>query len=231
MISKFILAFLGGLIPVFIWLWFWEHEDKHPEPKRLIGASFVAGMICVALAIPLERFIMELNISQTGMFIWWAIIEECLKFAAAYLVALRLAENDEPIDATMYLIATALGFAALENALFILQPILDNQLAEMLITLNFRFIGATVLHIIASSTIGIFLAASFYRSRSTKLFFAGYGLFTAIVLHAFFNLSIIISNGSATLYSFYAVWVAVIAMLLVLERVKSIKKPSIYGKR
>ena len=85
MISKFILAFLGGLIPVFIWLWFWEHEDKHPEPKRLIGASFVAGMVCVALAIPLERFVMELNISQTGMFIWWAIIEECLKFIAAYL--------------------------------------------------------------------------------------------------------------------------------------------------
>lgn len=225
MFVKFLLAFLGGLIPVFIWLQFWEHEDKHPEPKRLITLSFLAGMICVVLAIPLERWVLNMGLVQTSTFIWWAVIEECLKFIACYVIVLRRAENDEPIDATMYLIATALGFAALENALFILQPILDNEISKTLITLNFRFIGATVLHIIASSTIGIFLAASFYRSTTTKFFFAAYGLFTAILLHAFFNLSIIVSNGSATLYSFYAVWVAVIAMLLILERIKSIKKP------
>ena len=49
-------AFLGGLLPSLIWLYFLLKEDAtHPEPKTLIALAFVAGMVGVALALPAEQ--------------------------------------------------------------------------------------------------------------------------------------------------------------------------------
>ena len=39
----FILAFILGLIPALIWLWFWLKEDIHPEPAKMIKAAPKVG--------------------------------------------------------------------------------------------------------------------------------------------------------------------------------------------
>ncbi|KKW26148.1 MAG: hypothetical protein UY70_C0035G0005 [Candidatus Kaiserbacteria bacterium GW2011_GWB1_52_6] len=50
-------AAAGGLLPALAWLWFWRREDApHPEPRRLIALAFAAGMITVALVIPVQRY-------------------------------------------------------------------------------------------------------------------------------------------------------------------------------
>jgi RsiW-degrading membrane proteinase PrsW (M82 family) len=37
-----ILAFLGGIIPALLWLWFWiKEEENKPEPKGLLAAVFI----------------------------------------------------------------------------------------------------------------------------------------------------------------------------------------------
>jgi RsiW-degrading membrane proteinase PrsW (M82 family) len=36
------LAFIGGIIPSFLWLWFWLKEDKkNPEPKGVLTIVFI----------------------------------------------------------------------------------------------------------------------------------------------------------------------------------------------
>ena len=60
-ITTVIAASLGGLLPALAWLWFWLREDsKHPEPRRLIALAFLAGMVAVAVAIPLEKGVQPL---------------------------------------------------------------------------------------------------------------------------------------------------------------------------
>jgi RsiW-degrading membrane proteinase PrsW (M82 family) len=149
-ITNLLLAFVLGILPVFIWLWLLEHEDKHPEPKKLILLAFLAGMISVFFIIPLKNMQHTSVAYGTVAIILWAIIEEGIKFLAAYLIVLRRAENDEPIDSSMYLVATALGFSAVENVFFVLQPIASGNIAQAVVTGDFRFIGATLLHIVAS---------------------------------------------------------------------------------
>lgn len=218
--TQFAIAFLGGLIPALFWLWFWMREDKErPEPYLLIALAFIAGMMVVPLALPLQRMAIELYDGDNLIFAW-VIIEETLKYAAALLVVLWHKAVDEPIDLILYMIVIALGFAALENALFIFDPIVSGDTVRTLTTGKLRFLGATLLHVLASGTVGAFLALAFYRSNTLKLVFGTLGLFIAIVLHALFNFFIMDSNGETILGVFLFVWMGIIVLLLIFEKVK-----------
>jgi len=222
-----IYALLGGLIPTLLWLWFWLKEDRcHPEPTVLILISFLAGMIAVPLVIPLERAVATVA-SGTLMVVLWAMIEEAMKFLAAYIAVLRHKEMDEPVDAVIYMITVALGFAALENALFLLSPLGDGLIAETLLTGNLRFLGATLLHTLASATIGIFIAMAFYRGHVWRDISAALGLILATALHALFNFSIISQSGKSEgiLSAFLAIWIGIIVLILLFEKIKRIPRP------
>ncbi len=218
--TQFAIAFLGGIIPALFWLWFWLREDKErPEPYLLIILAFIAGMMVVPLVLPLQRLAIEQYDGDNLIFVW-VIIEEVMKYAAALLVVLWHKAVDEPIDLIIYMITVALGFAALENALFIFDPIVAGDTVRTLTTGKLRFLGSTLLHVLASGTVGVFLALAFYRSNTLKLVFGTLGLFIAIVLHAMFNFFIIDSNGETILGVFLFVWMGIIVLLLIFEKVK-----------
>ncbi len=222
--QDFAFAFLLGLVPALFWLWFWLREDKkNPEPILLIIITFIAGMAVVPLALPLQKLASNLYIGANVMFIW-VVIEETLKYAAALLVIFWNRAVDEPIDYIIYLIAIALGFAALENALFILNPLLLDEYTTVAVTGSFRFLGATLLHVLASSTIGICLAFAFYRSNFLKLAYGCAGLFIAILLHALFNFFIIRASEpgkeNGVLLVLLFVWMGIILLFLLFEKIK-----------
>lgn len=220
---NFSIAMLGGLLPALFWLWFWLREDsKKPEPSGLILRTFVAGMIVVPLVLPLQKLALTM-FSGTILILVWVTIEEALKYALALGVILWHKAVDEPIDYIVYMITIAIGFAALENTLFIWNPLVAGDLSGSIITGNFRFLGATLLHILASGTIGVFLAFAYYRSDITKLLAGTFGLFVAIVLHTLFNLFIIDANGETILSIFITVWVLIIVLFLIFEKVKRIR--------
>lgn len=218
--TQFAIAFLGGLIPALFWLWFWLREDsKRPEPWHLIGLTFIAGMAVVPLALPLQKMAIELYRGDNLIFAW-VIIEEVLKYAAALIFVLWNREVDEPIDLIIYLVAIALGFAALENALFIFNPLVIGDYLNSALTGTFRFLGATLLHVLASGTVGAFLAFAYYKSNRIKMIFGMIGLFIAIILHALFNFLIMDASGETILGVFLFVWMGIIVLFLVFEKVK-----------
>jgi RsiW-degrading membrane proteinase PrsW (M82 family) len=221
-----IISLLGGLLPALFWLFFWLREDRlHPEPRSRILAAFLAGMVAVVAVLPVERFIYN-QMDQTFAFttlLLWAAAEEVFKFLACYVSSLRKAENDEPIDPIIYLISAALGFSALENAFFLSNFPSFDMLAQGLTSGVMRFVGATVLHTISSATIGIFIALSYYKSRILKKDYLFTGIVLAIILHAVFN-SLIITPGGNTFAAFSSVWAGAIVLILIFEKVKTIKK-------
>jgi len=221
--ANFSIALLGGILPALFWLWFWLREDsQRPEPTGLIIRTFIAGMAVVPLVLPLQKLALGLFTGATLIFAW-VIIEETLKYALALIVILWHKAVDEPIDYIVYMITLALGFAALENALFIWNPLVAGDLSGSIITGNFRFLGATLIHVLASGAIGVFLAFAFYRSDTIKIIAGTFGLFVAVVLHALFNLFIMDANGETILSIFLVVWLLVIGLFMVFEKVKRIK--------
>lgn len=222
--TYFAIAFLSGLIPALFWLWFWLREDKaRPEPKILIGTAFIAGMLIVPLVLPLQQFAMQRFHGDNLIFVW-VIIEEVLKYSAALIVVLWNKAVDEPIDTIIYMITIALGFSALENALFIFNPLTDGNYVDSFITGNFRFLGATLLHVLASGTVGIAMALSFYKKSLVKVIVATLGLFMAIILHALFNFFIMDASGETVLGVFMFVWMGIIVLFILFEKVKLLEK-------
>lgn len=219
----YILSFLLGFIPALVWLWFWLKEDLHPEPAKNLTLSFIGGMATVLFVLPIQRFVYDnLRENINLSFLIWASIEEIAKFVFVYFIALRKRVTDEPMDDIIYLIVAALGFVTLENTLFLINPIKNGDLVNSVINGNMRFIGASLIHIISSATIGICMGLSFYSSRIRKVEYTILGVIVAILLHTAFNLFIINQAEGSIFFVFGVVWVGIILLLLLIEKVKSV---------
>lgn len=221
----FFLAFILGIIPALIWLWFWLKEDCHPEPAKMLTLAFLGGMLSVLVTLPLQKVIYDYVTGNDILsFTLWATIEEIMKFTFVYFIALRNKVTDEPVDDIIYLIVSALGFVTLENTFFLLEPIKNGDVFNAIINSNMRFIGASLLHIMSSAIIGTFMALSFYKNRTRKKEYTIFGIILAIVLHTSFNLFIINKASGSIFFIFGTVWFAIVVLLLLFEKVKSIKQ-------
>ena len=206
-----LLVFLG-FIPSLIWLNFYFREDCHPEPKSLLTKVFLMGIITSPLAILLQLLLVNcegissiksfclpfgfLQPNSIEFFMWSAFVEELIKFYVIKLIILNNPEFDEPIDAMIYMMAAALGFAAIENTLIVFQTTPDG-VAITINTLILRFIGATLLHALASGLLGYFLAISwFFQHHRKKLIFVG--ILMATIFHFTFNIVIFTLEGQIT---------------------------------
>lgn len=219
-----IAAIAGGILPALAWLWFWTREDaKNPEPRRLLALAFLAGMVTVAVVIPVEKYVAGYIASQTLVFFAWSCIEEIAKFGAAFLTVLERSDDDEPIDPVIYMVTVALGFAAAENTLFLLSPLAGSTVLQTVLTGNLRFVGATLLHVLSSAVIGVALALSFYMTRKAKRRFALLGVILACILHATFNFFILNTAEGDLLRTFSFVWLGVIALLAAIEFIKRLR--------
>ncbi len=221
-----IIPLTFGILPAIVWLFFWLREDKkHPEPRGLIMATFIVGMLIVPIVIPFQKIGFTYFGQGLIAFLIVSMSEEICKFLAAFVTALRNKANDEPLDPTIYMITAALGFSAVENTLFLIKEIstTDALISSLLITGNLRFIGATLLHVISSATIGVFMSFAFYKSPRIKNIYLFLGIILSITLHTAFNLLIIHSIQTSIFVTFSFVWIGVITLLLSFEKIKTIR--------
>ncbi len=180
-------------------------------------------MVAVALAIIGERWIASIYTEPTIQYTLWAFVEEIAKFVVVAVIALRARANDEPIDAMIYCIVAAIGFAALENAFFIMDPLSSGEVARAIVSGNMRFIGATLLHIVSSASVGFTIGYVFYKGTLAKISAAIVGIAIAGSIHAAFNLSIINADSMDTLRTFAWVWGAVVILIVLFEEIKLVR--------
>ena len=184
------LPIILGLLPSFAWLIFYLEEDQHPEPKKLIFETFLAGALSTFLVLGAQSFsnsqLLSNGVAQYSILSFLVLggIEEIFKFYAARLVLEDHEKDfDEPVDAMIYPIVAALGFAAVENIAAVF-----NSKEILFETTTLRFIGATLLHTISSGLLGYYWARSIMENKRWLLFA---GIIAATLLHATFNYLII----------------------------------------
>ncbi len=216
-----ILAFIVGIIPSLLWLWFWvREEEKKAEPKGLLAIVFIMGMIAVVFVLPIEKFIQTSIDSHEWQLTLWASAEEIIKYLAVMIILYNTSQIDEPIDWPIYMITAALGFAALENTLFLVKPFSIGATAVSLLTGQLRFLGSTLLHTVASGILGVALGLSFHLEGFKRKWHLLVGLALAIALHSVFNFFIMKNNGSDFLKVFAFLWVVTVVVMLLFEKVR-----------
>lgn len=221
-----------GFLPSLIWLSFYLRKDAHPEPNSMVLRIFIWGMLLAPLAIILEIILIWflspsvnplallsqitkdhfLKIILASTFVP-ALVEEYLKYSVVKYRILKNPEFDEPVDAMLYCIIAGLGFAAVENLLILLKYPLP-PLGQALSTIGLRFLGATLVHALASGMMGYWLARGLlYAKQRKKLILVGLAI--AIIFHSCYNYLIITALDQETAYQKITL-LSIIALLLVI---------------
>ncbi len=201
-----IFPLIIGIVPSFVWALFFVREDEvHPEPKKLLLYAFLAGagitLFVIGPQLALTKFLTNSGLEQYGFWTLFILagVEEIFKFFAVYITIARLKDFDEPIDAMVYMIIAALGFAAVENVASIARSSLFIT-AEVgrIEVLSLRFIGATLLHSLSSALVGYYWGLAMLQKHKFSLLILE-GLGVAIILHAVFNYLIVLFGPSSPL--------------------------------
>ena len=187
------LALPLSILPSMIWLLFFAFQDKHREKTSNILKIFLWGAIVALPVVVVENLAQKIVFapfaafalsSVAYAFIAIAFVEEFAKYSVVRLRAMPYKFFDEPQDAMVYLIAAALGFAAIENFVYALN--FATSIQEVLSISIFRGVTATFLHVIASGALGYFIALSLETPSEKRKFFYT-GLIVATLLHGIYN--------------------------------------------
>jgi len=165
-------------------------DRKNPEPFKELIKVFLGGcLITVPVFILVQGakyFLGQFNLPDFFYilllsFMVDGLIEELGKFFVLKDGVCNKSCFDEPIDGLVYGVTVAMGFAFVENILY-----LAFARPELIIL---RFITPTLMHALASGIVGyhLYLAKSKKVSSAKKKFYVFFGLLLAIVFHGLFN--------------------------------------------
>jgi protease PrsW len=126
---KIIIIILVAIAPCIFWLWLIYKGDKYkPEPKSLVIRTFLFGL---GIAIPvafLETALysgpsqgqVSLSTAAYLSFVVAGFTEEAAKFLVVRTSVYNSLHFEEPTDGLVYSAAAALGFASLENVIYVI---------------------------------------------------------------------------------------------------------------
>lgn len=151
------VALLASLAPVFIILFYIYFRDKYDkEPIGLLVKSVIAGMFVVLPVLFVGKILMGImpSMGKIGDAAYHAFVvagttEEVFKFLILYLLVWNSPSFDEKFDGIVYAVFVSLGFAAVENVLYVMEGGLQ--------TAMIRAITAVPAHAIFGITMGYYL--------------------------------------------------------------------------
>jgi RsiW-degrading membrane proteinase PrsW (M82 family) len=176
-----------GLAPGLFWLWYFYNQDKYePEPLSLIVKMFFLGVVAAIIAFFLENLLLSIVSGVLFVALVVPAIEELLKFSMVAFFVYRDQEFDEPMDGIVYATSTALGFATLENIVYVLDI---QSISSLLITGTLRAILSVPGHALFAVFWGYSLGIAKFMpdGRRKRTVIIG-GLLLAIGVHGIFNL-------------------------------------------
>ncbi len=217
--------FILSLAPVIIIAAYIYFRDKYEkEPIRLLLFALLAGGLTVIPILFLEQFLSSFTALFYGLlaaawkaFVVAAFSEELFKYFALYLLIWKSPEFNEKFDGIVYATYISLGFAAVENVLYVM----DGGLSTGVM----RAITAVPAHAVFGITMGFYFGlAKFYEKDRSSLKMKA--LAYPILLHGIYDF--ILFTGIAWLT---IVFVGFVVYLYIsgLKRLKLLSDQSIYN--
>ena len=185
-----------AILPVSIfvgWIYFKDRYEKEP-PLKLIE-YFLLGILVSILAIVLELYFSKLNIFSgiaEALYISFfvaAFTEEGLKSIILIPILLKDKDFNEKLDGIIYSIFLSLGFATIENIIYLMRERLD-LFFELGITRGLISIPS---HIMFAITMGYYISKyKFAEKDDKKNKYLIYAIIIPILLHGVFDFILMI---------------------------------------
>jgi RsiW-degrading membrane proteinase PrsW (M82 family) len=188
----------AALLPTVVLVWYFQSKDVHREPQGVLIRTFAYGclivvpVLCVELPLLFLVVIPLVGINPVagaiaGSVLAAAIPEEFFKFLVVFLYCSRQPAFDEPMDGVVYGAIASLGFASLENILYVWGGGYAAAVS--------RALTAVPCHAFLGAIMGYYIArARFSPSRKGVYLATGLGL--AILFHALYDAPLLILHDT-----------------------------------
>lgn len=118
---------VSAIVPSLLLVWYFHWRDLYPEPGRVIWTTFGLGVatipVVLLVAVPLSWLLESVASAYLagflGAFLTAAIPEELFKLLVVRGYCARHRDFNEPMDGVVYGAVASLGFATLENVLYV----------------------------------------------------------------------------------------------------------------
>lgn len=161
-------------------------RDKfEKEPFRLLRNCFLFGVLSIIPAAIIELLFSAAGINENQSFLTTliyaflivAVTEELCKFFILKRYAYRKADFNEPFDGIVYAMMISMGFATLENILYVASSGIG--------TAVLRMFSAVPLHAVCAVFMGYYVGkAKFSRNKTGNLLT---GIFFAVLIHGLYD--------------------------------------------
>lgn len=177
---------LAPIVFLMTYLYVKDEYDREPLQHLIIAfvlgiltafpVVYVGGQLRTLLGVGMDSDLWGIAIYA---FIVVALTEEGMKYLVLRNYAYRLKEFDEPYDGIMYGATISLGFAAIENVLYVMEGGQDVALLRMF--------TAVPAHAMFGILMGYFVGRARFLSKGSRQLERLKGLLVAVVFHGLYD--------------------------------------------
>ncbi len=189
------LLAIVGMAPGLLWVGYWIHRRGHyPRIRANLIKVFLWGCAATLPTLAIEQLAgagivqKSLTAAAATSFLVIGPVEELFKLLAVWVSIFRSRDFSEPMDGIVYAVTSALGFACVENVIYILQLGPASLLS--------RAVFATPAHILFASMWGYYLGLARFELEG-ELRLVAKGLLIAAAFHGVYNFVIAIYPNKA----------------------------------
>ena len=172
-----------------ICLFIFYKDVYNREPRLNLFVSFLLGCFAILPAIWVEKtFSYTIDGSLSGVAIFsYAIVafsEEGSKFLGLRLYSYNKKSFDEPLDGIVYSVMVSMGFATLENVMYVLNFAKEGRGLEVGIQRMFLSVPA---HASFAVVMGYFVGKAKFNTRNRSIIIMLTGLLIAVFFHGTYD--------------------------------------------
>ena len=192
--SPLALLLIALIPPLFFLIYIYRQDDIESEPRGMIAGLIGLGALSAIPAVLLELggsyILYQLGLPEESLiylllenFLVVGVSEEICKYTAGRLTTWKSPEFNYRFDGIVYMVSSAIGFAALENVLYVFSSGFRTGI--------FRAILSIPLHTICGMFLGYYYGEGKYllmhgdKTGSRNAFWKG--LFIAVMIHGAYD--------------------------------------------
>ncbi len=170
--------------------YFYLRNQMDTEPRRALLHAFIYGAI-ITFPIMFIQFVLQEEKTFTNPFfinvIFTSSFEEVMKWLIIFAVILRHVEFDDPYDGILFGAAVSLGFATVENAIYLLSFGIDQAFMRALLPVSSHALFGVVM--------GYYYGKGKFSSDEIEKKYIFLALFAPMGLHIIYNAILMLGDN------------------------------------
>jgi len=203
---------LAPVVLIFSYIYWRDRHER--EPLRYLIFSTLWGVLIACPVVLLGQWLQGITGTSSdssdpvalavNAFVVVAFVEEGMKFLVLRLYMYRKQEFDEPFDGIMYAVAVSLGFAGLENVLYVFTDLHPVQTGIL------RMFTAVPGHATFAIIMGYYVGRAKFLPRGRRTLTMLIGLLGAVLFHGFYDYGLFLGRTFEVIGAFASLVVGIV---------------------